>query len=531
MRQAAYYEAARMSTRRPTDRRSRGNSADSSLDRLITDRLIQSRLRRETISQRDQAAPIHRDARVGNVGYTGQTAPGARVAAGIRGQRGNFGAFTSDRIRPSYFSREQFGNDDRANVRLGPIDVRVGTSSFTEYNDNILRSGNEKISDVIIGQTLDLRARWQLSERSSIDFQVGAGIERYLQNSDRAPTSQNGYDIYITPDSSLSYDIFLGDMVLNIHDRFSSDNRSRDNFTLDDVQVVDSYTNAAGAALFIPINSRVDASVGYDYVINRALDDLDDVTSSNSHQFFADVGYSPEGAWRFGLQASGASTDYLDSARGDARTKNTGAYIELPLTRFTTVRASGGYQSIQISGTEGSAGDYTGTYGRIAIANQLNRFITQDLSFGRQGDLGSFSDIRITRSARYGLNYRGKDGDELHVSVSYEKEDDRGESASRSRNLDNSLPILEDRSDFATNFYYRRPLSRNLRVGLGGGYARSTTGLAGRSFTRWSGSAELQYALSDTISAGVGFTHTTVEAQGSQGYSQNRVILNLNYLF
>ncbi len=530
-RRAAYYQAARTSARRPTDRRSRGNDGAASLERLITERLIHARLHRDTISHQESTAPTHRDARVRNARYTGHESPGGRVATGVPGRRGNFGAFTSDRIRPSYFSRGSFGGEDRANVRIGPVDVRVGTSTFSEYNDNILRSGTEKLSDVIVGQTLDLHARWQLSDRNSIDLRVGAGIERYLQHHDRAPTSQDGYDIYVTPDSSLSYDVFLGDMVLNIHDRFSIENRGRDDFELDDVQVIDSYSNAAGAALFIPLSSRFDVSIGYDYVINRGLDDRAEATSSNSHQFFADAGYSPGGVWRLGLQASGASTDYLDAARGDARTTNVGAYIELPLTRFTTIRASGGHQSIQIAEVDGASGNYTGTYGQVSIANQLNRSITQNLSFGRQADLGSFSDIRITHSAQYRIYYRGRDGDELHLSASYEMNDDRGDSVARSERLGNSLPVIEDRSDFSTRLFYRRPLSRNLRASIGGGYSHSTSGVAGRNYSRWTAGAELQYALSDTLSTGIGFTHTTVEAPDSQGYSQNRVLFNLNYLF
>lgn len=411
---------------------------------------------------------------------------------------------------------------ENRNFNLGPVDVRFGVNTFAEYNDNILTSSTNKIEDVVIGTLIDLGGSWQLTDNNRIDLSLGIGIERYLDHQDEIATSNDDFNLIITPDSSLSFDIFIGEILLNLHDRFSVQNRGRDEFVLDDLEIFSQWTNEVGASLYIPINNELDLSLGYDYATTRSLEDRNKYLDRNSHQLFASTSYSPGQTWRFGFQTTASFTSYVEPIQDDVDSYNFGLFYETPLSQFTDIRLDGGYQMMDFadSGAGGAPQDQGDFYGSIAINNQLNDYFNHSISIGHESTLGVLSNYTVVDYARYSFRLDTKRDQSIGGSIFYEMEEETG----------GTLPVDSDR--FGTSLNYNMLLTKDLSLAVGGSYGIVDSDSNLLDYDRWGASIDLQYALSQDLALGLRYAYSTVSSDtGSQNYSQNRVILNLNYQF
>ena len=116
---------------------------------------------------------------------------------------------------------------DFANLLAGPIRFRFSITTGVEYNDNINLAERNKQEDVIIRPQFNINAIWPLTQLNTLRLDLGIGYAFYLNHSEF-----NNNAILISPGSQLSFDIFVGDFRINLHDRFSlSDDPADESFT------------------------------------------------------------------------------------------------------------------------------------------------------------------------------------------------------------------------------------------------------------------------------------------------------------
>jgi len=53
-----------------------------------------------------------------------------------------------------------------------------------------------------------------VTEKNTLNFSIGVGYLKYLRRSELD-------HLYISPDSGLAFDIYVGDFTIDLHDRFS----------------------------------------------------------------------------------------------------------------------------------------------------------------------------------------------------------------------------------------------------------------------------------------------------------------------
>src|SRR5947209_8931282 len=100
------------------------------------------------------------------------------------------------------------------NLLVGPVRFRVSATMGIEYNDNINFAEVNKQDDFILHPQVNLNAIWPITQINTLTLDIGIGYSIYLDHSE-----DNTNGILISPATQVSFDIFVGDFRINIHDR------------------------------------------------------------------------------------------------------------------------------------------------------------------------------------------------------------------------------------------------------------------------------------------------------------------------
>ena len=99
------------------------------------------------------------------------------------------------------------------NLLAGPTAWRFSSSLGMEFNDNV-RLETNGVSDLIARPSVSAQMHWPLTPKNSLDFSLSAGYSAYFQNQDLSR-------FFINPGSGFSFDVFVKDCKINLHDRIT----------------------------------------------------------------------------------------------------------------------------------------------------------------------------------------------------------------------------------------------------------------------------------------------------------------------
>ena len=161
---------------------------------------------------------------------------------------------------------------------------------------------------------------WPVTQVNDLNLSVAAGYSDYLQH-------QELNRFYINPGSGLSFNIYSGDFVINLHDRISITENAYQNQSVNGNTINDSLQNTLGANALWDLNKAL-VMFGYDHGNYLALDSsqgasqgLPDAASEN---FFLNGGVRLVPEILAGLETgfglvhysrSGAASSIIDAGR------------------------------------------------------------------------------------------------------------------------------------------------------------------------------------------------------------------------
>jgi hypothetical protein len=99
-------------------------------------------------------------------------------------------------------------------VKSGDFRLLVAPSLGLDWNDNINTARTNALQDFIVRPTLGLTMSYPLTQRNLLQLNVAFGYQDYLEHSQYSAW-------YVQSGSALSFDIFIMDFRIILHDRFS----------------------------------------------------------------------------------------------------------------------------------------------------------------------------------------------------------------------------------------------------------------------------------------------------------------------
>ncbi len=267
------------------------------------------------------------------------------------------------------------------NLQFGPTYWRFGADLGLAYDDNVTLVQDGRQGDVIFSPAIDTQFRWPISDKQSLNLTIGAGYLAYAEH----PKFDR---LFISPNSEVSFDIYAGDFLINLHDRFSITENSYLDPTVSGSGGYSQLQNSLGISALWDLN-KVVVNLGYDHSDYLELTGGLGQPDRTSEIFSASAGYNLKPGMVLGLELGGGllhnsfangNTPYTDAAEWNA-----GAFFQTQASEHISLTAHAGYTALapETKGALSTASEFRGFYGALAITHHLNRFVDYSLSGGR----------------------------------------------------------------------------------------------------------------------------------------------------
>jgi hypothetical protein len=290
------------------------------------------------------------------------------------------------------------------NIRHGNVTGRLEGSVQTEFNSNVDLSENDGRNDISVGPFVSAGLFWPVNENNTLEFDLGLGYRAYFDNPELS-------SFFISPDSRLNYQTRVGDVRINVHDRFAleADPLSRPEFSgMGEVLEYRRFHNDAGLTIFWEPVRDITLLGGYNYVIDRSLGDDFPELDRDDHVFHA-AGYHAIGSRAHaGLRASYTATRYNRPIQNDGDTFSVGPHVIAQLGDFVTADAGLNYTSADFdrTGTIQDDNDFDGLTYFAGLHHRMNSRTTHYVRAEKAVNPGFRSNFTDMFSLQYGISVR-----------------------------------------------------------------------------------------------------------------------------
>jgi hypothetical protein len=365
-------------------------------------------------------------------------------------------------------------------IKTGDFRLLVTPSLGMEWNDNIALTSSGQQGDFILRPMLGLTASYPLTYRNVLRLNTAIGYDIYLEHSQYSGPR-------ILAGSELSFDTYVKDFRINVHDRFQ--------YTQDPAV----EASVAATANYGGLDNFAGGSVTWDLedvVLNLGYDH-ENFVSSSSQFSYADrasellvsrAGFRFHPALTAGVEGSGSFTTYDQSEfLNNSTGYSAGLYGDWHPGHYTDVQLRGGYTEYFFEQTSQllSAANQDAWYVGLTANQDITEAISYSISAGHELRLGVQADSVEVWYLRPTINWKFFKNVTFNTSFGYE----HGQ----------QTLITQPPSSETYDWYW---------IGLGANY-----GLTKRLVL------DLSYRLTERSSNA-----------GSRGYAQNLVGLRLTYL-
>jgi len=311
-------------------------------------------------------------------------------------------------------AKKQALANQRFNLRLGQVSLRLQAGLTTEATDNVRYSASDEQEDVSFRPQVNTLAIWPVTPKNTLSLSLGLGYAKYIN-----ATEYDG--LFVSPGSDLNFDLYVKHLVLNFHDRFSFSQDVTGDPTVSGIGGLDRFENTAGMDVTWDLNKLL-LNGGYDHVVFTPTEDLYSNQRRASHLFNSSGALMLNPTTFAGLQMSGGLTDYDEDLYSDNQHIGAGAFLSIQPGEYTRLRVAAGYviyffePSLSATNSE----NLDAFYADLSFNQRVNRVLTHSISVGRQLQAGYFSDSVELAYLRHGATWRLFRQTSVTTSLSYE---------------------------------------------------------------------------------------------------------------
>jgi hypothetical protein len=364
-------------------------------------------------------------------------------------------------------------------IKSGDFRLLLTPSLDLDFNDNIRASKVNREDDFILRPTLALAANYPLTDRNLLQLNVTFGYDNYFKHSNLSTWR-------VGSGSDLSFDIFIKDVAINLHDRFSYAQDSAQEAAVANTARYGVVNNTVGLSATWDLQDLT-LTAGYDHanVISPASEFKSQ--DHNSELFDLHVGLRVDPHLSPGVEATASVTTYDQMVLNDNTSYSFGLYADWQPGLAFHVKPRVGYTIFQFDGTSQSVktSDLNSWYADLGITHDVTDTISYTLSAGHEVRLGIQSDAIDDWYFRPSIQWKIIKALSLQTFFSYEH---------GKQGAGNVFGNLLETYDFlGCGFGLSYPLLKKLTVGLNYRLTLRSSSTPGRGYSQNLVSLQLSY--------------------------------------
>jgi len=329
------------------------------------------------------------------------------------------------------------------NIKLGPVLLNFNSSVEGEYNDNVGVSSTNQVSDFLLTPQIGMDASWPVSQLNTLTLTTSLGYTFYLFH-----PQYNTSQVIVSPNSRLSFDIYIEDFKINLHDDFSYQQDPISQSVLTNIVNFDRFTNDAGIGVTWDLN-KIILGLNYDH-LNFFAFDLQNINGSHASNpgalnYMADqISATAESHFSStfipGLEATASVRSY-DDFSGGYDSYSVGPYLRVQVTDHIKAQFSAGFresstptnnlsanQILQANTLQANTGGSTADsyYADLSLDQQVNTNYFHRLTVGHDLELDVLGNQSEVTSATYTSSWHVNNHVNLAFNLGYQNVEEQG---------------------------------------------------------------------------------------------------------
>jgi len=364
----------------------------------------------------------------------------------------------------------------KANLELGPVALRFSAGLLVQATDNVYNTETNRQSDVYFQPQVNVTGLWRATDRNTLSLTLGLGYTEYLN-----ATEYNG--LYIAPGSDLSFNVFVGDVVINIHDRFSVSQSVANQPGVTGIGGYDRFENVSGISALWDLNDVL-VSAGYDYDLWVPLEDGYLDQQRGSDLMSASASFAINDGTRAGVEVGGGLTSYTGNTYNNNQHVSVGGFGSTQVSEYSSLKLAAGYvyYNFDPGGSLPDGDTYGAVYGDLSFSQRISARVSHSISLGRSLQPGIFSDLTDVIYARHQANWNLFRKTSLTTTLGYAYVVD-------------SVPSAEITHTYSFGVAVGRPLTAHLSGNLGYQFNYWNSNVAGGTYPQNLVTLNLSYAF------------------------------------
>jgi hypothetical protein len=355
-------------------------------------------------------------------------------------------------------------------VKSGDFKLLATPSLSLDWNDNITLSKTDTVQDFILMPALGLDMSYPLTQRNLLRLNVTFGYENYLDHSQYSTW-------YVKSGSALSYDLYVKDVWINLHDRFSYTQNPSEQAAVANTGTYGDYQNTAGLNATWDLDD-VTLSLGYDHQNYWSTSQEYSYTDHASEMVVGRGGFKLHPTLTAGLEGTISYTAYDQAVLNNNMGYSAGVYADWEPGHYFHVQPRFGYTIYQFDQTSQTipASNTDAWYADLTATHSLSDVVSYSLSAGHELTLGIYGDTIEDWYVRPSVSLSIMKHLTLNTSFSYQN-------GSQGMQTTPGAPS-ENYDWFTWSLGLSHPLMKRLTVGLNYRLTWRTSNEASREYTQ-----------------------------------------------
>lgn len=303
---------------------------------------------------------------------------------------------------------------DNYTFKKGDFRLLATPSLGLDWNDNVGNSDFNQDSDLILRPNLQLGFTYPMTQVNLLTLSLGVGYDKYFDHTELdAWRVQSG--------SALSFDIFIKDFTINLHDRVSYSRDSSQEAAVVNTADFGNFENTIGVSTTWALR-KATLTASYDHLNVVSIKSTFNSQNRATEMFAGRASFVVHPQLQAGVEGTVSLSSYQKATLNDNANYSGGLFATWQPGAALRISPRAGYTFTEFKGTSSSiqTENLSSYYYDLAVAHDITDVFSYGFSVGHDVRAGIQSDVTEETYVRPTLTWKAFKRASINFGLSYE---------------------------------------------------------------------------------------------------------------